>query len=396
MKKILILGGGQAQIGLIQAAKQMNLFVIVVGIEGNYPGYQYADMVYNIDIFDKDAVLKVAKEEQIDGIAMVCSDFGLETVGYVNDHLHLSGISEKAAIDSSNKLKMKELLQNAGINTAKFCIVKNDQDINDVLQKLKFPLIVKAVDLQGSRGIYICRTQEELFNNYKKSIEESQKDFCLVEEFIEGIEFGAQAFIEKGQVLFVEPHGDEVLKTTETNIPVGHYMPYTEKTNVLYSKIKDISCDAIRALGFDNCAVNIDLIMKDEVPYIIELTGRAGANFLPELTSHYLGLNYYEMVILEAIGGSAKEYYNNRVGSSNAVLTKMLYSEKDGIINDLEVISDDNVKLCIFYVSRGDKVKHFTNSRDCIGKLLCLGNTVEDCKNNAENFIRDNIKIEII
>ena len=37
-KKIMILGGGQAQIGLIKKAKELGLYTIVVGIEGDYPG----------------------------------------------------------------------------------------------------------------------------------------------------------------------------------------------------------------------------------------------------------------------------------------------------------------------------------------------------------------------
>lgn len=44
-KKIMILGGGQAQIELIKTAKELGLYTIVVGIDGDYPGYEYADKV---------------------------------------------------------------------------------------------------------------------------------------------------------------------------------------------------------------------------------------------------------------------------------------------------------------------------------------------------------------
>ena len=395
MKKILILGGGQAQIELIKTAKAMGLYVVCVGIEGNYPGYQYADKVIYVDIFDKQAVLSIAKEETIDGISMVCSDFGLETVGYINDQLNLSGISEKSALESANKLLMKKNLEEAGVNTAKYRILRGVEDFSIAIEDMKFPLIVKAVDLQGSRGIYVCRTLAELQENYKKSIDESRCDYCLVEEFIEGEEFGAQAFVENGEVIFVEPHGDEVLRSGQINVPVGHSMPFIDHDTPQYILIVDFVKKAIKAMGFDNCAVNVDLILKDSVPFVIELTGRAGANYLPELTGTYLGLNYYEMVLVKALGESAKDYYLNRKLGAKAVLTRMLYSDKSGWVKKINILEDDNVKHCILYISEGDKVNRFTNSRDCIGKILVVGDSVSECNKNADAFICNKFKLEI-
>lgn len=394
MKKILILGGGQAQLELIKTAKELGLYVICVGIPGDYPGYEYADKCIFVDVYDKKAVLNIAKEEKIDGVSMVCSDFGLETVGYVNDQLNLSGISERAASESANKLLMKKKLEEAGVNTAKYRLLRSEEDIPVAIEKLRFPLIVKAVDLQGSRGIYVCHNQTDLQVNYKKSIDESRYDYCLVEEFLEGEEFGAQAFVENGEVVFVEPHGDEVLRLGQINVPIGHSMPLVNYDDPEYALIADFSIKAIKAMGFDNCAVNIDLIFKDNVPYVIELTGRAGANYLPELVGTYLGLNYYEMVLIKALGGSANDYYMNRKHGSEAVLARMLYSDKSGFVKKIRIPYDKNVKQCVLYISEGDKVNRFTNSRDCIGKFLTIGNSLLDCRKNADSFI-NKLKIEI-
>lgn len=396
MKKILILGGGQAQLDLIKTAKQMGLYVICVGIAGDYPGYTYADKVYYEDLFNKQAVAKIARDEHIDGVSMVCSDFGLETLGYVNDQLQLSGLSELSAIVSANKLLMKQKLVQAGVNTAKYSIVRNQKDIEEVANSLQFPLIVKAVDLQGSRGIYYCPTKEILFENFQKSIDESSCDYCLVEEFIEGEEFGAQAFVENGEVLFVEPHGDDVLRSGQISVPIGHYMPYVNHDDTKFRMIEQFSKKAIRALGFDNCAVNIDLILKDGNPYVIELTGRAGANFLPELTSTYLGINYYQMVIKKAIGESVKEYFNCRSNGVKAVFARMLYSQKSGKVKRITLRDNKNIKLCVLYVSEGKEIRKFANSKDCIGKVLAVGNTVSECYQITEYFIKNDLEIEVI
>lgn len=394
-KRILILGGGQAQIELIKTAKTMGLYVIVVGIEGNYPGYEYADRVYYTDIFDKESVLEIARKENIDGISMVCSDFGLSTVGYVCDQLCLSGLSEKSAIDSSNKLKMKTMMEQAGVTTAKFRVVHNEDDVKKAIHELSFPLIVKAVDLQGSRGIYICETEEELLTKYQLSINESRENYCIVEEFINGEEFGAQAFVYKGEVLFVQPHGDMVINRGTTNIPVGHYMPLDNDNVTLNKKVESLVISSIEALHFDNCAVNVDLIIKEGIPYIIEMTGRAGANFLPEVTSYYLGINYYKMILLCAIGESPKSYFATHKKKYGCVLSRQLFSETSGEIENIELLPNSSIQITDMFVKKGDTVHRFTNSRDCIGKTLCVADSLSDAQLIMDKYINNDIKIKL-
>lgn len=395
-KRVLILGGGQAQIELIKTAKSIGLYVIVVGTEGNYPGYKLADKVYYADIFDKATVLEISKKEHINGVSMVCSDFGLETVGYINDQLGLTGLSENVAIDSANKFQMKKVLRNHGIKTADYRVISKDEEALTATRELHFPLIVKAVDLQGSRGIYICKTEEEVLDNYRKSIEESKQDYCIVEEFIEGEEFGAQAFVYNNEVLFVQPHGDLIWNSGKTNIPIGHYMPLWKEDDSLNKETVKLVTDSIIALGFNNCAVNVDLVMKDNIPYIIELTGRAGANFLPELTSNYMGLNYYEMVLRCAIGESAKDYYAKRSDRAGCVLTRQLFSIKQGVISEIKIENDSSIKQLELFVKKGDFVTAFTNSRDCIGKVLCIGENLSECNLIMDNFVGNKLHIEII
>jgi len=387
MNTILILGGGLAQLGLIKTAKSMGHRVVVVGIKGDYPGYQYADKVYYEDIFDKDAVLKVAKEESINGICMVCSDFALSTLGYVNDQLGLNGLSEKCAEDSSDKYKMKQLLMDGGVPTPKYATLENDTDVSKAITKLSFPLIVKAVDLQGSKGIYICRNETELRQNYKKSIEESRQDYCIVEEYIEGEEFGAQAFVKNGEVLFVVAHGDQIKRSEERNIPIGHYVPLFDTDDDRNVEIKDIVGKAVHAMGFNNCAVNVDLIEKDGKPYIIELTGRAGANSLPEMMSGYFGFNYYEMILDNALGKPVKQYLENLQNIDTCcVMARQLFVSKTGTLLRIECRKQNDLSLFELFVKEGSKVREFTNSIDCIGRMIFKGRTVDECNQYLDEF----------
>lgn len=382
MNKLLVLGGARAQLELIRTAKEMGIYTVAAGIAGDYPGYKMADEYAEVDIFDKKGVLKIAKELAINGISMVCSDFGLSTVGYVCDHMGLCGITEFSAEVSSNKLKMKELFEKSKVKTANYRIIRDNNDAIKASQELSFPVIVKAVDLQGSRGIYICEDVQSLMDSYKKSIAESRVDYCIVEEFLVGEEFGAQAFVFNGEVLFVLPHGDKTIAINSTQVPLYHYTPYMEDDIELNKKVDTICRKAIKALSLDNCAVNIDLILKNGEPYVIEVAGRAGANCLPELVSAKYGINYYKMVILGAMGDDPKSYLVNGSVAQDAIMTKMIFSNKKGMIEKV-VNCPPEIQL---FVKEGDNVREFTNSRDYIGQTICAGGSIQECEQRISEW----------
>ena len=156
MKKILILGAGVYQVPLIQKAREMGLYTIVASIPGNYPGFQYADRVVYENTVDAQAILKLAKEEQIDGICTTGTDVAMITVGTVCDALGLSGVSLEGAIAATDKAVAKEKYRAFGVNTAAFRYVPIEeslQAVEAICEEIGYPVIVKAVDSSGSRGI---------------------------------------------------------------------------------------------------------------------------------------------------------------------------------------------------------------------------------------------------
>lgn len=379
-KKLLINGAGRGNFGLIKAAKKLGAYTVVTGQAG--PCLALADKTYpDVHPGHPDEVLAVAQAEQVDGVAITCNDMGLESVGRCCDVLHLQGLSEEVAKCSANKLLMKEKLVSAGVRTAKFNLIHNLEELQKASAELEFPVIVKATDLQGSRGICIVREAEKLKSAYEEVMSLTHKDFCIVEEFIEGTEFGAQAFVYHGEVLFVLPHGDETIMC-KTAVPVGHYMPYT-MSDALAADVDIQARKAIQALGLDNCAVNIDFISRGDNAYIIELTGRGGANGLTDITGEYFGINYYEMIAVMALGEDPREVFAKRLTTPRASVSKMLTSDKSGVAKRVEVPSLPDTDI-IMFVEPGSEVRAFTNSNDDIGQIVVSGVDLNDCNRKME------------
>ena len=109
MKKILMLGGNFLQMTAIKRAKELGYYVISVDYLPNNPGHKYSDEYHNISTIDKEAVLKLAREKQIDGILSYASDVSAPTAAYVAEKLNLPLGTVKSRIFFTRQKLQEEL-----------------------------------------------------------------------------------------------------------------------------------------------------------------------------------------------------------------------------------------------------------------------------------------------
>lgn len=395
MKKIMILGAGVYQLPLIKKAKKMGLYTVVVSIPGSYPGFDFADKVYYKNTTDADAVLEIAEKERVDGILTCGTDVAIASIGRVCDTLGLKGISENAAIKSCNKILMKEALRNAGVACAKYKVMNLSDDFNAVFkscEEIGYPVVIKAVDSSGSRGITIVKDGSMIAQALEAVKSVTRSDEYLIEECLDGEELGADAFILNGRVQFVLVHGKYVYHAN-TGVPVGHYVPY-ENDDIAAKATEQVKM-AISAMGFDNCAVNVDIMLNNGEPYILEIGARAGATCIPELISVYNGYDYYEKMIYAALAEDV-DFARDEI-ASRAGAARLLISEHDGIVKEIRDNMSDALRANIysirFDVKPGDKVNKFTIGPNRIGHLVVSADRLQ----NAERFCDEAVKaIEII
>lgn len=391
-KKVLILGAGRGNVPLIVAAKELGVQTVVVGLEGNYPGIPFADKFVVADILDKETVLEIAEDERVDGVLSCASDTPLHTQAYICDTLRFYGLSSEAADLASNKLLMKERFVRHGVNTAKHIRYEKGDRLGDKLAGLRFPLMIKAVDLQGSRGIYRVNDIEEAQRALGIVWTYSRSNVCVIEEYIEGLEFGAQAYVRDHKVLFVLPHGDVMYNTGVSTMPIGHYMPFGEISAQEHAKVVEEMTKAIGALGLNNCAVNADFILRDGEVFVLELTGRSGANCLAELTSLYFGFNYYRYQLQNALGLPVD---NPETFASQGVYCRsaMLHSETSRVVTKIAMPKfGPDVEVDLF-VKEGDMIRAVKSSNDVYGQVIVASNSAEGARTKIEK-IKQEINIE--
>lgn len=391
MRKLMILGAGVSQVPLILHAKKMGLYVVVVSRRGNYPGLALADRVYYEDTTDAERVLAVALKENIDGICTSGTDVAVKSVGLAASALGLVGVSNEAAALCSDKLLMKHALLSHGIKTAGYYSANDEHDIIEAFRKINAPVMIKAVDSGASKGIIRVDHEDEIGYAYQEVKKWTKRNQIIVEQFIEGEEFGAQAFILNGQLQFIMPHGDKVFYR-DAGVPIGHYVPY-EVPEIVAHRIKDTMLASVDALKLNNCAINADFILSDKEVYVLEIGARAGATCLPELVSTYYGHNYYEYMIRVSLG--EKPVFNTE--GARSCVCELLISDTSGIISRMENwnVSDPDVVDISFDYQPGDSISKFKVGTDRIGQIIAQGNSVVEAYRTIER-VKANIRIETV
>ncbi|MBQ6496607.1 MAG: ATP-grasp domain-containing protein [Firmicutes bacterium] len=375
MKKLLILGAGIYQVPLIVTARKMGIYTIVASIPGKYPGFPLADKVYYENTTDFEKILEIAKSENIDGIVTAGTDVAVITIGRVCDTLGLTGLSYDAAQIATDKYRMKEQYEKFGVRTAKYRkIATEDADYAGKLTGLQLPLMFKSVDSSGSRGIVKVNSPDEFEAARANVLDNTRADHFIVEEYIDGEEFGAQAFVKDGKIQFILPHGDFVFKG-DTGVPVGHFAPYDLPQKVLDDTDLQLT-RAIEAMGLDNCAINADFILSNDEVYVLEIGGRSGATCLAELVSIYYDYDYYEKIIRTALGEDVTFESDKAVPN----VSKLLMSDRDGVIvsqTDCNAPDPDIVDIQFDY-QPGDEVHAFRIGPHRIGHVITKGKTLEE------------------
>ena len=88
-KKLMLLGGIRYLLPVIKAAHEQGYYVITADYKEGNIAHKYSDEYVNVSVLDKEAVLKVAQEKNIDGIMSFGVDPGVVTAAYVQDKMGL-------------------------------------------------------------------------------------------------------------------------------------------------------------------------------------------------------------------------------------------------------------------------------------------------------------------
>jgi carbamoylphosphate synthase large subunit len=393
MKKVMIVGTGYGQLPLIAACRKKGHYSVGIDFNVDSLGASLVDKFYHADVKDISTVLEIAKKEKIDAVVTMQSDLPVPTIGTINQELNLTGVTYKTAVLCSNKDQMRMALRTQDVTQPNFFIVHNLEEATLAARKIGYPCVVKSPDSSGSRGVTKVRQLNDIAHAFKEACSYSRSGEILVEEFIDGIEIGAQTFSQGAKCEYSLIHNDS-LCDNGFMVPTGHSYPFNQ-VSIDEDKVKEGIEKALKAVGLTDGPANIDLIVTPEGNvHIIEIGARIGATCLPELTSIYTGSTWEELVIDNALGLTHK--VKPILGRPCAAF--VLESPKDGVLKSINYhFSIDEYSkynpIIETTAQIGDNVSILRKGTDRIGRVVVDADSIEEAERIAKELCE---KIEFI
>ena len=397
MKKIMVLAAGLLQIDVIEKAKRMGYYVLAVDGNPKAPGFNVADKAICADIVNEETMLKIARDEHVDGVIHPCSEVSMAVMGRINDELGLSGISREQAICATNKHLMRKAFEKGNAPSPKSILAQDAEDAWSRLQnEFDTDAILKPSRNSGSRGIAkVSRDMDKgAFNRaYDEALRESRDHSVLIEQFIEGPEFSIEMIVWQGEI-----HVLTVTDKKTTGAPhfveLGHNQPSCF-SDAEVETLKAAAVAGVRALGVNNCACHAEAKLMNGKAYLMEVGARLGGDFIStELTHLSTGIDMVAAAIDVALGVepdlSAKE-------EPKGVCIRYFCPKPGKLvsISNTEVLNNPHVYLWEIYPKEGDVIPAVTSSLCRSGHVIVTEKTPQKAIELAERLI-ESVKFETV
>lgn len=382
-KKLLILGGVKQMCEIVKEAHKMGVTVYVTDYLEDSPAKKIADKSFMVNAMDVDAVVKLCKDEGIDGLI----------TGYVDSLLpYAEAICRKAGLPfwgnaeniemCINKDLFKDACEKAGLTVVpgKTVTRKDYKNASDI----SFPVVIKPVDNSGARGVYKCYSPDDYEDYCEKAFGFSKCGELLVEKLMPAdSEFSTYYMFCKGKALFAGMSDRYVKVVDESIAPVsqGAFMPspqfkkWEERVHPLIQKFasqNDMKDGFAFFQGF----------YSDDEFYISEIGYRLIGGFSFKLIEHFSDYNQVQELINYCLTGEMDE---KEVTKSNPdyngcgfIVTFALKQGTIGAINGVDEIRKlDGVVDFIQMHEIGDTISATGTTSENFGYALCAGENLE-------------------
>lgn len=387
-KKLMLLGGIRYLLTVIKAAHEQGYWVITADYLPDNIAHQYSDEYVNVSIVDKEAVLKVAKEKEIDGIMSFGVDPGVVSAAYVQEKMGLPAFGPYESVCIlQNKERFRDFLADHGFNVPKAKGYAYQEEAWADREFFDYPVIVKPTDAAGSKGVTRVDNISELKDAVAYAFSKSLSGHIIIEDFIEkqGHSSDTDSFSDNGILKFVSfnaQHFDAQAANPYT--PSAYSWPSTftkDQETYLTAEIQRL----ITLLEMKTNVYNIETrVGTNGKPYIMELTPRGGGNRLCEMIRYATGVDMITAMTRYIVGDTVPEVRQKPYKGHWAEV--MLHAGQAGVFECLEIAKDLPAEIVEtdLWVKKGDRVNAFAGANDAIGTLVLRFENKKDMEEALE------------
>ena len=332
-KKLLIIGAGDFQLPLVQqAAKTCEVLLAAPVISAAFDPYISHRLI--VDVRDEPAILAFAQEHKIDGVITDQTDIAVRSVAYVAEKMGLPGIGYETGLLFTDKSRMRSRLAELGLPLLANRTVSSVEEAvafykelgrTEIPASLGSPgienaensetakaaasddtasvrVIIKPLDTQGSRGVQVCASEQEIRDKYDEAARWSGSHQVIVEHFATGREFVVESLVldHRYHTLCI---GDTLYFDIPDAFAAKSRIFPTTADDTLRQKVLDLDEKIITGFGLPQGITHSEYIMEGDEVYLIETAARGGGVFISsDLINLSSGLNTEQFLIDLALG----------------------------------------------------------------------------------------------
>jgi biotin carboxylase len=374
-QRLLVLGAGAAQIGLLRAARDRGLLVLAADSDPAAPGFAYADKRALISSEDEPAIDRLARAENVDGIISPGADWPVGVAARVAERLGLPHpIDGATAALATTKSRQRERFAAAGVPQPR------------LLDAPVAPCVVKAPDRQGQRGLTYVASDDELPAAIETAIAVSRDGSYIVEELVEGPEVTVNAVSVDGVFhplavtdrLTAEPPG--------FGVALAHVWPCVTGTQAPI----DAARAAAEALGVRNGPTYTQVRLGADGPRVIELAARLGGGHDAELVEAATGVQLNDLALDFALGERACVTGTQSLHGGACVVFLVAPEGELRAVEGLEdALAREGVLDVRIYRTPGHRFGPLRRGADRAGAVIAVGDSRDDALARARRAADD-------
>lgn len=244
------------------------------------------------------AVTNIAGSQRIDRVVGL-DEFDVLTAARTREHLQLPGMTASFALRFRDKFAMRNVAKDGGVLCPEYIPAFNQDDINDYLERVPPPWIVKPRHEVSAFGIRKCETKEQVWGvlndlDGRDTWRDHPSQF-LIEQFIEGTVYHVDSVVNGGRVVAA---GVSRYGTPPFN--VSHYggvftssiVPYrTKERRELESRNRKL----LKAFRYERGVAHAEFLKSDADGkfYLLEVACRVGGAYIANVLEHACNFNLW-------------------------------------------------------------------------------------------------------
>ena len=277
--RLMVLGGGSAQMNLIRRAKALGDFVIVVDYLPDCAGGQIADVHVPVSTFDAEGVIRAGREQGIEGIVTTGTDQPVLAAALAAEALGLPFYMDSAtALRFTNKRVMKALFKKHHIPANDSVRIGSDFTPQE-LGSIRFPAVLKPVDSQGQRGIYLVDEAGGVRSHIKDTLRYSREDKALLEMYYKSDEITVNGWVEDGRATILSVVDRLTIRNTRhIGICLCHHFPSVHLKKYEH-EIENLTQRIVTKLGMQNGPLYFQYLVGAQGIRVNEVAARIGGAY---------------------------------------------------------------------------------------------------------------------